>query len=217
MPVAPAVASAQLGERRRSRPRGRHDRRNRGKGIARPEQAREPKQSWRAQSPHAWMSAIATARQVCWAADSEQAQSRVAWAPAVPSDRCDLDYTVVALPGVAVISSLPRISAAPFRRGSFTNQRHWCQATTAWRAPGNGRVRRAPEGLRRIRATDLSRRGPMLLALDHKQFPVRHLCETASVLSGSGPIACKSPCRASNRRRDGSPARPPLAARPAAG
>jgi hypothetical protein len=31
----------------------------RGKGIARPEQPREPKQSWRAQSPHAWMSAIA--------------------------------------------------------------------------------------------------------------------------------------------------------------
>ena len=31
--------------------------------------------------------AIATARQVCWAADSEQAQSRLAWARAVPRDR----------------------------------------------------------------------------------------------------------------------------------
>ena len=59
----------------------------RGKGIARPEQPREPKQSWRAQAPHAWMSAIATAHQVCWAADSEQAQSRLAWARAVSRDR----------------------------------------------------------------------------------------------------------------------------------
>ena len=31
---------------------------SRGKGIARPEQPREPKQSWRAQSAHAWMSAL---------------------------------------------------------------------------------------------------------------------------------------------------------------
>ena len=33
--------------------------RDRGKGIARPEQPLEPKQSWRAQCPPAWMSAIA--------------------------------------------------------------------------------------------------------------------------------------------------------------
>ena len=69
--------------------------------------------------------------------------------------------------------------------GCFTNQRHWCKATTAWRAARNGRVRRAPEGLRGIRAIDLSRRGSVLLALDHKQFPVRHLCETASTTSRS--------------------------------
>ena len=78
-----------------------------------------------------------------------------------------------------------RFVAVPCRRGCFTNQRHWCQATTAWRATGNGRVRSAPEGLRRIRVIDLPRRGPALLALDHKQFPVRHLCETASVPSSS--------------------------------
>ena len=71
------------------------------------------------------------------------------------------------------------------RRGCFTNQRHWCYATTAWRAGVNGRVRSAPEGLRGIRAIDLSRRGPALLGLDHKQFPVRHLCETASVQTSS--------------------------------
>ena len=82
----PVVGSTQLGGHRRSRPRSRRDYRNRGKGIARPEQPREPKQSQRAQCPHAWMSAIATARQVCWAADSEQARSRVAWARAVPRD-----------------------------------------------------------------------------------------------------------------------------------
>jgi hypothetical protein len=34
----------------------------RGKGIARPEQPREPKQSWRAQAAHAWMWAGAAAR-----------------------------------------------------------------------------------------------------------------------------------------------------------
>jgi hypothetical protein len=61
------------------------DERVRGKGIARPERPREPKQSWRAQAPHAWMWAVATARQVCWAADSEQALSRLAWVPAVPT------------------------------------------------------------------------------------------------------------------------------------
>jgi hypothetical protein len=62
---------------------------------------------------HAWMWAIATARQVCWAADYEQAQSRVAWARAVPRDRCDLDHQVVAWPGVAVISSLPAHALLP--------------------------------------------------------------------------------------------------------
>ena len=61
----------------------------------------------------AWMSAIATARQVCWAADSEQAQSRLTWARAVPRDRCDLDHTVVAWPGVA--SRPCRARAAPYR------------------------------------------------------------------------------------------------------
>jgi hypothetical protein len=65
--------------------------------------------------------------------------------------------------------------------GCFTNQRHWCQATTAWRPAEKRCVRRASAGLRGIRATDSSRRGAVLLALDHKQFPVRHLCETASV------------------------------------
>jgi hypothetical protein len=97
---------------RRLRPRDR----KRGKGIARPEQPREPKQSWRAQAPQAWMCAIATARQVCWAPDSEQAQSRLAWAWTVPRDRCDLDHPVVAWPGVAVISSLPAPALLPFVR-----------------------------------------------------------------------------------------------------
>ena len=85
----------------------------RGKGIARPEQPREPKQSWRAQCPRAWMSAIATARQVCWAADSEQAQSRVAWARAVPRDAA----TSITRPSLghalAVISSLPAHTLLP--------------------------------------------------------------------------------------------------------
>ncbi len=112
----PVVGSTQFGGRRRSRPRSRRDYRNRGKGIASPDQPRVPKQSCRAQPAHAWMRAIATARQVCWAADSEQAQSRVAWARAVPRDRCDLDHTVVAPPGVAVISSLPANALLPIVR-----------------------------------------------------------------------------------------------------
>ena len=66
---------------------------------------------------------LATARQVCWAADSEQAQSRVACARAVPRDRCDLDHTVVAWPGVAVISSLPAHALLPIvRRRSAVQQ-----------------------------------------------------------------------------------------------
>jgi hypothetical protein len=73
------------------------------------------------------------------------------------------------------------------RRGCFTNQRHWCQETTTWRTAGNGRVRRAPEGLRGMPAIDLSRHEPVRLVLDHKQFPVRHICETASVQLGSEP------------------------------
>jgi hypothetical protein len=43
----------------------------------------------------------------------EQAPSRVAWARAVPRDRCDLAHTVVAWPGVAVISSLPAHALLP--------------------------------------------------------------------------------------------------------
>ena len=45
------VRSTQFGDRRRSRPRGRRECRNRGKGIASPDQPREPKQSWRPQGP----------------------------------------------------------------------------------------------------------------------------------------------------------------------
>ena len=82
-------------------------------------------------------------------------------------------------------ASLQRRAASVKDGGCFINQRHWCQATTTWRASVNGRVRRAPEGLRGIRAIDLSRRGPGLLGLDHKQFLVRHLCETASTTNDS--------------------------------
>ena len=109
-----SATSAVASSRKCSRPAGRAETPEAGgKGIARPEQPREPKQSWRAQSPHASMSAIPTARQVCRAADSQQAQSRVAWARAGPRDRGDLDHTIVAWPGVAVISSLPAHALRP--------------------------------------------------------------------------------------------------------
>jgi len=65
-----SATSAVASSRKCSRPAGRAETPEAGgKGIARPEQPREPKQSWRAQSPHASMSAIPTARQVCRAAD----------------------------------------------------------------------------------------------------------------------------------------------------
>ena len=51
----PVVRSTQFGGRRRSRPRCRRSSCKRGKGIARSEQPREAKQSWRAQTAHAWM------------------------------------------------------------------------------------------------------------------------------------------------------------------
>lgn len=73
-------------------------------------------QSCREGRTHCSFWAIATARRVCWAADSEQAQSRRAWARAVPRDRCDLGHAVVAWPGVAVISSLPAHALLPIVR-----------------------------------------------------------------------------------------------------
>ena len=71
--------------------------------------------------------------------------------------------------------------AAPRRRGCCTNRRRWRQATTGWRAARIGRVRSASHGLRGIGTIDLSRHTPLVLALEHKQFPVRHLRATASV------------------------------------
>lgn len=56
---------------------------------------------------------------------------------------------------------------------------HLLEATRA------GLHRRRGDRIAAIAATDLSRRGAALLALDHKQFPVRHLWETASVRRGS--------------------------------
>ena len=49
------VRSPQFGDRRRSRPRGRRDYRNRGVAIARAERAREQEQSRRAQAAHDWI------------------------------------------------------------------------------------------------------------------------------------------------------------------
>ena len=89
------------------------------------------------------------------------------------------DYFSLVAEEEAVLTGFELKPTAPLDGGCFTNQRDWCQATTAWRPPEKRRVRRASEGLRGICATDLSRRGVVLLALDHKQFPVRHLYETA--------------------------------------
>ena len=86
--------------------------------------------SERPEGAHAWMWAIATARQVCWAADSEQAQSRVAWPRARPGDRRDLDHAAVAWPGVAVISSPPAHALLPIVQGSSD-----VEATTGFRNP----------------------------------------------------------------------------------
>jgi hypothetical protein len=101
-----------------------------------------------------------------------------------PRDCSPPDCGPPASPRRAAAGTVPDLAAGP-DGGCFTNQRHWCQATTAWRATGNARAKRAPEGLRGIRAIDLSPCGPVLLALDHKQFPVRHLCETASTSWGT--------------------------------
>ena len=78
---------------------------SRGKGIARPEQPREPKQSWRAQAKPAWMWAIPPAPRVCWTAHSEQPPSESCVGKERIQGRCDLDHPAVAWSGGAVISS----------------------------------------------------------------------------------------------------------------
>jgi hypothetical protein len=100
--------SPQLGDRRRSRPPGRRDYRNRAKGIARPELAARAEAVVARSVPARLDVGDCDSAPGCWAVDSEQAQSRVAWAPAGPRDRRDLDHPVVAWRGVAVISSPAR-------------------------------------------------------------------------------------------------------------
>ena len=75
--------------------------------------AARPRPAWACPTTGERLWAIATARQVCGAADSEQAQSRAAWARAGPRDRCDLDHPFVTWPGGAVISSLPAHALLP--------------------------------------------------------------------------------------------------------
>ena len=109
----PVVRSAQLGERGRSRPRGRRDYRNRGVAIARPEHAREPKQSCRAQAPHALDVADCDSAP-SWLGGRLRASTITS---CVGMDRIeggrDLDHLAVAWPGLAVISSLPARSLLP--------------------------------------------------------------------------------------------------------
>ena len=137
-----------------------------------------------------------------WAlAETDDEQARPKGGPR-PSRAPRLDIAFLHSPGEGSVRRHPAAAHAG-RRGCFTNQRHWCKATTAWRAARSGRVRRAPEGLRGIRAIDFSRRGSVLLVLDHKQFPVRHLCETASVQTNS-VVECRRrgwSCRWSGSRR----------------
>ena len=91
------------------------------------------------------------------------------------------------------------------RRGCFTTNGIGVRQQRIGEPPETGRVRSAPEGLRGIRAIDLSRRRSVLLALDHKQFPVRHLCEKASVRTGSEIArrggACTTPGSSGGRAR----------------
>ena len=151
------------------------------------------------------------ARQVCWAADSEQAQSRVAWAPAVPRDRCDLDYTVVALPGVAVISSLPADALLPIVRTSSevgvdeggcspTRARARCACRSsrirpAASAPATPAIA-ATEGRRRGRSQRRTVEGVEMRALATSRCHVQRRVETplrapASMLSWYGLGDCR--------------------------
>ena len=100
-----AIGSALGGHRHRPHQRCAGDR-VRGKGIARPEQPREPKQSWRAQSRTPGCRDCDSATGLL-GGRFRASTITYAWSRAVPRDRCDLDHTVVAWPGVAVISSLP--------------------------------------------------------------------------------------------------------------
>jgi hypothetical protein len=70
----------------------------RGKGIARPERPREPKQSWRARARHARMWAITTGQRVCRLTHPERARSRSCVGTDRTDGRRDPDHRAVACP-----------------------------------------------------------------------------------------------------------------------
>jgi hypothetical protein len=142
--------------------------------MARPEQPREPKQSWRAQCPHAWMSAIAIARQVCWAADSEQAQSRVAWARAVPRDAA---------------TSITRLSLGRAERSSHRfGHAHCSNSSAAAAKSGAPRVCAMPEqaAVERLNATAVQ----IMLGSQGDAGPPgrRHPVGEADLVPADGPL-----------------------------
>ena len=86
----------------------------RGKGIARREQPREPKQSWRPRAEHAWMYEVTTGHRVCWI--SIPSKHRYVRVGTNRTDgRRDLDHLATARPGRSGDLIAAAISAAPFR------------------------------------------------------------------------------------------------------
>ena len=109
------VRSARSGDRPRSRPRLWRDCRNRGKGIASPDQPREPKQSWRPQGPTGLDVRDHDRAPSLLNPDSEQAGPRSCVGIDRTDGRRDLDHVAAARLGRSGHLIAAAIRAAPFR------------------------------------------------------------------------------------------------------
>ena len=125
------------------------------------------------------------------------AAGRSGLAPALPAIRGSRPQTCIEaageppssvppppLPGRAAVPGLLR-EAPQLDGGRFTNDGIGAKQQRLGESAemdASGELLRASAGSARLICLD----GSVLLALDHKQFPVRHLCETASTTSTSG-------------------------------
>jgi hypothetical protein len=176
----------------------------RGKGIASPDQPREPKQSWRPQGPTGLDVRDNDGAPSLLNPDSEQAGSRSCVGRDRTDGRRDLDQVAAARLGRSGHLIAAAISAAPFRRGCFTKvtDRKLFVIEPKERRSASRQINRADpaEALRSAPDAPVYAGSPSRSCL----APMPLVCETASVRSRSqrrgGRRTC-SPIWMRKRRR----------------